>query len=92
MNAPARAWKHRMIGSNGIRLHVRAAGAEEGQPVLLLHGIPEFWYVWKKSELAESGLSMRCDLLARDTLSFSFLEKRVRFAAAPRRPPAESAT
>lgn len=30
---------------NGIRLHYAAAGA--GQPMLFLHGHPDFWYLWK---------------------------------------------
>ena len=31
---------------NGIRLHVAATGS--GDPVVLLHGFPEFWYSWRK--------------------------------------------
>lgn len=30
---------------NGIRLHVASTGS--GQPVVLLHGFPEFWYSWR---------------------------------------------
>ncbi|NDJ54689.1 MAG: alpha/beta hydrolase [Chloroflexi bacterium] len=33
--------------SNGIRLHVVTDGPEDGPPVLLLHGFPEFWYGWR---------------------------------------------
>jgi len=32
------------IETNGIKLHVVMAGPKDGQPVLLLHGFPEFWY------------------------------------------------
>lgn len=32
------------IETNGDELHVIKAGPEGGQPVLLLHGFPEFWY------------------------------------------------
>jgi len=32
------------IETNGIKLHVVMAGPEDGQPVILLHGFPEFWY------------------------------------------------
>jgi hypothetical protein len=32
------------IETNGIKLHVILAGPEDGQPVILLHGFPEFWY------------------------------------------------
>jgi epoxide hydrolase 4 len=34
------------IDTNGIKLHVVMAGPEDGQPVILLHGFPEFWYGW----------------------------------------------
>ena len=45
------------IETNGIKLHVVMAGPEDGQPVLLLHGFPEFWYGWRKQipALAEAG-------------------------------------
>jgi pimeloyl-ACP methyl ester carboxylesterase len=45
------------IETNGIKLHVVMAGPEDGQPVLLLHGFPEFWYGWRAQipALAEAG-------------------------------------
>ena len=45
------------VKTNGIDLHVITAGPENGQPVILLHGFPEFWYGWRKqiSALAEAG-------------------------------------
>ena len=36
------------IQANGIHLHVMMDGPEDGKPVLLLHGFPEFWYGWRK--------------------------------------------
>jgi epoxide hydrolase 4 len=36
------------VPTNGIRLHVVQAGPADGQPVVLLHGFPEFWYGWRK--------------------------------------------
>jgi pimeloyl-ACP methyl ester carboxylesterase len=36
---------HRMIGTNGIRLHVAEQG--EGPLVILCHGFPECWYSWR---------------------------------------------
>ena len=41
----------------GVRLHAAVAGPESGQPVILLHGFPEFWYSWIKQigPLAEAG-------------------------------------
>lgn len=40
-----------------IQLHVVMAGPEDGEPIILLHGFPEFWYGWKNqiSFLAEQG-------------------------------------
>lgn len=35
------------IHINGLTLHVIQAGPEDGQPVILLHGFPEFWYGWR---------------------------------------------
>ena len=45
------------IETNGIKLHVVMAGPKAGQPVLLLHGFPEFWYGWRKQipALAKAG-------------------------------------
>ena len=35
------------IQTNGIRLHVAQAGAQDGPLVILLHGFPEFWRGWE---------------------------------------------
>ena len=45
------------IETNGIKLHVIIAGPKDGQPVVLLHGFPEFWRGWAKQvkPLAEAG-------------------------------------
>src|SRR6266700_122689 len=47
--------KHRMIETNGIRLHVAAQG--EGPLVILCHGFPECWYSWRHQlpALAKAG-------------------------------------
>jgi pimeloyl-ACP methyl ester carboxylesterase len=34
------------IETNGIRLHAVEAGPPDGEPVVLLHGFPEFWWTW----------------------------------------------
>jgi pimeloyl-ACP methyl ester carboxylesterase len=34
------------IETNGIRLHTIIVGS--GEPLILLHGFPEFWYCWSK--------------------------------------------
>jgi pimeloyl-ACP methyl ester carboxylesterase len=36
---------HRLVDVGGLRLHVAEAG--RGQPVVLLHGWPQHWYVWR---------------------------------------------
>jgi pimeloyl-ACP methyl ester carboxylesterase len=38
--------KHHYANINGIRMHYVTHG--EGAPVLLLHGFPEYWGVWKQ--------------------------------------------
>lgn len=45
------------IQTNGVNLHVMQAGDKDGEPILLLHGFPEFWYGWHKqiTPLAEAG-------------------------------------
>ena len=45
------------VDGAGVRLHVRAAGPDDGPLVVLLHGFPEFWYGWRHQipALAEAG-------------------------------------
>jgi pimeloyl-ACP methyl ester carboxylesterase len=38
-------WEHRMVETNGVRLHCVTAG--DGPLVVLLHGFPECWYSWR---------------------------------------------
>ena len=47
--------RHRLIATNGVRLHVVEAG--EGPTVLLIHGFPESWYSWRYQlpALAQAG-------------------------------------
>lgn len=44
---------HRQVEIPGVRLHVAEAG--DGPPVLMLHGWPQHWWIWRKviSELAK---------------------------------------
>src|SRR5262249_5392200 len=54
---------HRMIETNGIRLHVAEQG--EGPLIILCHGFPECWYSWRHQlrALAEAGFrAMALDL------------------------------
>lgn len=47
--------KHRVIETNGIRMHIAESGT--GPLVLLCHGFPESWYSWRHQlgALAEAG-------------------------------------
>ncbi|XP_076031408.1 epoxide hydrolase 4-like isoform X2 [Oratosquilla oratoria] len=40
--------QHRFIKLQNIRLHYVESGCREGPLVLLLHGVPDFWYTWRK--------------------------------------------
>ena len=46
-----------VVEANGISLHTRQAGPEDGPLVILLHGFPEFWYGWHRQiePLADAG-------------------------------------
>lgn len=46
-----------MVNVGDINLHVVFAGPVEGDPVILIHGFPEFWYMWRHqiAALAEAG-------------------------------------
>lgn len=50
-------YDHEFVETNGVRLHVVMAGPKDGEPVILLHGFPEFWYGWRNQIdfLAERG-------------------------------------
>ncbi len=41
------AFEGRMIDVGDVNLHVVFAGPEDGPPIVLLHGFPEFWYAWR---------------------------------------------
>ncbi|NIU38622.1 alpha/beta fold hydrolase, partial [Candidatus Bathyarchaeota archaeon] len=38
-------WKHGFVKADGIRMHYVTQG--KGKLLLLLHGFPDFWYVWR---------------------------------------------
>ena len=48
-------WTHREALVNNLRLHWVEAGT--GKPVLLLHGFPQFWWMWRRQiqPLADAG-------------------------------------
>lgn len=60
------SWGHGVgPGSQGIQLHYVRQG--RGDPVLLLHGWPGFWYDWRR---VIPGLAARADVIAPDLRGF----------------------
>ena len=41
------AWNHGRVEANGVGVHYVRQGS--GTPLVLLHGWPEFWFVWRKN-------------------------------------------
>jgi pimeloyl-ACP methyl ester carboxylesterase len=39
--------RHRFVRVDGVRLHVAEAGDPDAPAVLLLHGFPQHWYMWR---------------------------------------------
>jgi len=54
------SYRSTTIATNGIHLHVVQTGREDGIPVILLHGFPEFWYGWRNQidALVEAGFRL----------------------------------
>jgi len=61
---------HNDITVNGIKLHYVREGA--GEPLLLIHGWPGFWYEW---HLNIAPLSARFDVVVPDMRGFAYSEK-----------------
>ncbi len=68
MNGPA--WNHRYVEANNIRVHYVRHG--DGFPLVLLHGWPEFWLVWRKNILP---LAEGFDVVAPDLRGFGDTDK-----------------
>ncbi len=64
------AWNHGHVEANGMRVHYVRQGT--GEPLVLLHGWPEFWYVWRKNI---GPLSEPFDVIAPDLRGFGLSEK-----------------
>jgi pimeloyl-ACP methyl ester carboxylesterase len=39
--------EHRYVDARGLRTHVALAGPEGGDPVVLVHGWPQHWWIWR---------------------------------------------
>jgi pimeloyl-ACP methyl ester carboxylesterase len=68
--------EHRMVRTNGVRLHCAVSG--EGPLVILLHGFPECWYSWRHQIPA---LAERCRVVAPDLRGYNESEKPAGVAA-----------
>ncbi len=69
---------HEFVSAGGLRMHVAVAGPEDGAPVLLLHGWPQHWWLWRKvmPALAEAGYRV----YAPDLRGFGWSEATPKFA------------
>ena len=61
--------EHRFIDADGLRVHVAEAG--DGPPVLLLHGWPQHWYMWRE---VIARLAPQFRLIAPDLRGFGWTE------------------
>ncbi len=64
------AWQHHRVEVNGLDVHYVRSGS--GLPLVLLHGWPEFWFVWRKNIPA---LAEGFDVIAPDLRGFGDTEK-----------------
>ena len=65
--------EEKFITTNGVRLHTIMAGPQNGPPVILLHGFPEFWRGWAKQlpALVEAG----CHVILPDQRGYNLSDK-----------------
>jgi pimeloyl-ACP methyl ester carboxylesterase len=63
--------EHRFVDANGIRIHVAEAGSPDAPAVLLLHGWPQHWYMWRQVMPVLGG---EYRLLAPDLRGFGWTE------------------
>ena len=52
--------EHRYVDARGLRTHVAIAGPEDGDPVVLVHGWPQHWWIWRGVLPALVGAGYRC--------------------------------
>jgi pimeloyl-ACP methyl ester carboxylesterase len=45
---PLAGVRHEFVDVNGLRTHVALAGENDAPPLLLVHGWPQSWWVWRK--------------------------------------------
>jgi len=39
--------RHSYVDADGLRMHVAQAGPDDGDPVVLVHGWPQHWWIWR---------------------------------------------
>ena len=61
--------EHRYVDADGLRVHIAEAG--DGPPVLLLHGWPQHWYMWRS---VIERLAPQFRLIAPDLRGFGWTE------------------
>ncbi len=64
------SFKHDYVTANGVKLHYVRQGS--GEPVLLIHGWPGFWYEW---HLNIGPLSQEFDVIAPDMRGYGYSDK-----------------
>ena len=55
-------FEHRYVDACGLRTHVAIAGPADGEPVVLVHGWPQHWWIWRGvvARLAAAGYRCHC--------------------------------
>ncbi|KAF9909869.1 Bifunctional epoxide hydrolase 2 [Linnemannia zychae] len=62
------SFEHKFIQTKGIKYHYVEAGDPKGEPLLFIHGFPEFWYAWRFQIKHFAELGYR--VIALDTLGY----------------------
>jgi len=52
--------EHRYVDARGLRVHVALAGPDSGDPVVLVHGWPQHWWIWRGVMPALVDAGYRC--------------------------------
>jgi len=52
--------EHRYVDARGLRVHVALTGPESGDPVVLVHGWPQHWWIWRGVMPALVDAGYRC--------------------------------
>ena len=61
------------LTGNGVELHAKADGPDDGPLVVLLHGFPEFWFGWRHQLAPLAGAGFR--VVAPDLRGYNLSDK-----------------